>query len=445
MFTTLQHTNLDFAGAKGNYASHSMHSYSAKFPPQLPKWAMEAFTQKGDKVFDPFAGSGTTLVEARLLGRNSYGTEIDPLSRLIAKVKSTPVDPLLLYSVSEQLMVTIAEWFAKLRRIRQLGGSFQQLDIGVSVPEFPNRDYWYYPETLEELTLLRHLVGLTRERDVRDFLYVVFSSIIYTKGKSSMANVMDLAHSRPHRVMKESPPDVEKAFAMRLKRLRKMMEEFWRQADHTVESRIIGADARLASTLKTSSIDLVFNSPPYVNAIDYQRGHKFSVFWLTDVLETSPDAYVGLAKDYVGSDRISKAECIDKANQRFNLDLIDEPVKKLVQADQVKLAGIVYSYFENMQLCMREMLRVVKPGHLTIIVVGPSNIKNVYIDTPYAISQLAETLTWGKSRFKSLNVIERKLDRDKRQMPITRGIFGDGMKVEHAVVLEKVMGAESAQ
>jgi hypothetical protein len=42
--------NLDFAGAKGNYASHQMHSYSAKFPPQLPRWAMGTFTRPGDKT-----------------------------------------------------------------------------------------------------------------------------------------------------------------------------------------------------------------------------------------------------------------------------------------------------------------------------------------------------------------------------------------------------------
>ncbi len=198
-------TDLNFAGAKGNYASHPMHSYAAKFPPQLPRWAIEEFTQKGDKVFDPFVGSGTTLVEARILGRNSYGTEIDPLSRLIAQVKCTLV---------------------------------------------------------EELTLLLHVISQARHPAIRDFLYIVFSSIIYTKGKGSMANVMDLAHSRPHRVMKDAPPDVEKAFLARLKRLRKMMEELWAQSEHQVEAKIVGNDARHVPALKTNSMDLVFNSPP---------------------------------------------------------------------------------------------------------------------------------------------------------------------------------------
>ena len=86
---------------------------------------------------------------------------------------------------------------------------------------------------------------------------------------------------------------------------------------------------------------------------------------------------------------------------------------------------------------MLEMLRVVKPARPVIIVVGPSNIKGAFIDTPKALGELAEHLRFGRSTFRCIKILERKLDRDKRQLPITRGIFGDGMKVEHAVVLEK--------
>jgi len=431
-------TNLDFTGAKGNYVSHQMHSYSAKFPPQLPRWAMEEFTQKGDKVFDPFAGSGTTLVEARILGRNSYGTEIDPLSRLIARVKSNPIDPLLLYSETEEIALGVSHWFSKLRAARTKGKGLAALQLDIALPDFPNRDYWYYPETLEELTLLLDVIKQSRTPIVRDFLYLVFSSIIYTKGKGSMANVMDLAHSRPHRVMKDAPPDVEKAFLARLKRLRKMMEGLWGEADHTVESKIVGNDARNVPALADNSIDLVFNSPPYVNAIDYQRGHKFSVFWLTEALQTTPEEYLGLANAYVGSDHIAKAECAEKISHLFGIETIDASVRQLASANQLKLAGIVHAYFDNMRLCMREMLRVAKPGRPVIIVVGSSNIKGVAIDTPTAIGELAKSIQYKTAAFRCVQILERKLDRDKRQLPVTRGIFGDGMKTEHAVVLEKI-------
>jgi len=145
---------------------------------------------------------------------------------------------------------------------------------------------------------------------VREFLYLTFSGIIYTKGLGSMANVRDLAHSRPHRVMKEKLPDVEKSFFAKMNRLRKMMESFWGHCDPNFESKIVSFDARAVPALKDNSMDLVFNSPPYVNAIDYQRGHKFSIFWLADVLDTTPENYLALAKNYVGSDRIPKAICL---------------------------------------------------------------------------------------------------------------------------------------
>ncbi|MBI5079908.1 MAG: hypothetical protein HZB17_01185 [Chloroflexi bacterium] len=217
-----------------------------------------------------------------------------------------------------------------------------------------------------------------------------------------------------------------------------MMENFWGQCDPGIESKIVSFDARAVPALKDNSIDLVFNSPPYVNAIDYQRGHKFSIFWLADVLDTSPQDYLALAKNYVGSDRIPKAICLEKISSKFNISEIDQPVQALADKDQLKLSGIVYSYFESMKPCISEMLRVVKLGQPVIIVVGASNIKGVSVDTPEATAQLAETIRYNGTSLKRVQTIERSLDRDRRQMPITRGIFGDGMKTEHIVVLEKV-------
>ena len=134
-------TDLNFAGQKCAYATHAMHSFSAKFPPQLPRWAIQEFTKKGDAVFDPFVCSGTTFVEAKLLGRNSYGAEIDPLSRLIAKVKSTPIDTLILHRYTQEAAIIISEWFAKWREKRGKRKGLGTLGLNLVIPDFPNRDY----------------------------------------------------------------------------------------------------------------------------------------------------------------------------------------------------------------------------------------------------------------------------------------------------------------
>lgn len=85
--------DLDFRQQESGYASHQIHSFPAKFPPQLPRKFIEILTQPGEVVLDPMQGSGTTLLEAGITGRRGIGFDIDPLALLISKVKITSLDP----------------------------------------------------------------------------------------------------------------------------------------------------------------------------------------------------------------------------------------------------------------------------------------------------------------------------------------------------------------
>ena len=71
------------------YLTHNYHPFPAKFIPHIPQILIKQFSKPGDVVLDPFTGSGTTLVEAKLLGRESIGTDINPISVLASKVKTT--------------------------------------------------------------------------------------------------------------------------------------------------------------------------------------------------------------------------------------------------------------------------------------------------------------------------------------------------------------------
>ena len=84
--------DLDFHQDASNYASHALHAFAAKFPPQLPRVFIEGLTVKGETVMDPMMGSGTAIVEAFLCGRRAVGFDIDPLALVICRVKTHPVD-----------------------------------------------------------------------------------------------------------------------------------------------------------------------------------------------------------------------------------------------------------------------------------------------------------------------------------------------------------------
>ncbi|HEU4826225.1 MAG TPA: DNA methyltransferase, partial [Dongiaceae bacterium] len=72
--------------------AHPLHeiSYRACFKPQLPRFFIEAFTRPGERVYDPFAGRGTTLIEAALAGRAPAGNDVNPLSRLLIAPRLDP-------------------------------------------------------------------------------------------------------------------------------------------------------------------------------------------------------------------------------------------------------------------------------------------------------------------------------------------------------------------
>lgn len=74
-----------------SFLTHGLHKYPAKFFPELPRWIIQKFSDRGDFVIDPFAGSGTMNLEALVSERNSVAIDVDPFARLLTKVKVTPV------------------------------------------------------------------------------------------------------------------------------------------------------------------------------------------------------------------------------------------------------------------------------------------------------------------------------------------------------------------
>ena len=69
--------------------SHTFYRYPAAFSPFFAETIIENFTKPGDAILDPFVGGGTSAVEAFALQRKFYGIDVNPLSVLVSKVKTT--------------------------------------------------------------------------------------------------------------------------------------------------------------------------------------------------------------------------------------------------------------------------------------------------------------------------------------------------------------------
>lgn len=411
---------LDFSASGHLYATHGLHAFAARLPPPLARWAIETFTDPGDYVLDAMCGSGTTLVEGLLTGRHVCGVDIDPLARLIALTKATYVDHEVILDLGKEIE-------------RRLSGA--ELDDSWR-PTLPRLDYWFREDVSRDLARLRSAILTTTPigSPLRALAWTVFSSLIVAR--TSVANARDLVHSRHHFRAWTKSPDVAGRFLQQLRRASRMMQDLRDRmpADTNVIARLAGADARQLS-LVDGAVDLTFFSPPYVSALDYPRAHVFAVAWLADVLGVDVDGYREGARRYIGTDRAALAEATptQPLPPVTGWEAVDGVVGQL--SDSPKKAWTVHRYFRDMATVLGECARVTRPGGHVVIVVCPSNIRRVRVDTHDVFAALASAVSNGRLEIE--DTYSRTIHDHRRVMPYLEHAFGERMRTEYVMVARR--------
>ena len=131
----------DFSKADTKYYTHGLHNYPARMIPQIAKRLILNFSDRDNRILDPFMGSGTVILESALNNRYSTGIDLNPLAILIAKVKVTPINPDKLDSVFTRLKISIPQT------------SIQE--VADVLPKFQNIEYWFKDYVIQDLTKIR--------------------------------------------------------------------------------------------------------------------------------------------------------------------------------------------------------------------------------------------------------------------------------------------------
>ena len=240
-----------------SYATHNFHPYPAKFIPQIPLEIIDKLTKKNDWILDPFCGCGTTLVEAKLHGRNSIGVDLNPLSTLISKVKTTPLSDMQIGEVSD-----IAESICHEIKI---GNRYE-------IPDLYNIDHWFQKDIKEALSVIRHFIRNCDDRIVGDFLSVAFSSIIVRVSNQD-------SDTRYVAVKKNVTKDsVIRIFSEKIADMISRVKVLTNQIE-IPETIVFTRDSTTLDYVK-HKIDLAITSPPYMNSYDYYLYHKHRLGWL---------------------------------------------------------------------------------------------------------------------------------------------------------------------
>lgn len=354
------------------YATHGMHSYPAKLIPHIPHYFINNihFSKHGSRVLDPFCGSGTVLVEAKLSGRNSFGLDINPLARLLTKVKTTALDTEKLEAMLERMMSRILS-----------------SESEIQVIDFPDIDYWFSPETQRKLAIIKEAVENVDEPDYRDFFSVCFSAIIR---KCSFADprISPACKSRRIRelIAKGWQPPVIELFQKTAKWNISQNSKFGRTSHADVSAEVIGEDARKI-VLNDEAVDLIITSPPYINAQKYVRSTKLEIFWLGLLTR---EELGELDRQLIGTERAKFEEykniCFSKLT---DIEILNSSLAYLARIDR-RRAYIAYRYFEEMDEVFDEIGRVlVKNGHF-VLVIGNNRFYGTGFPTSNILAEMAK-------------------------------------------------------
>lgn len=385
----------------------TVHPFPARMAPELALNSLGALKAKSI-VLDPMAGSGTVLRQALSLGHSAIGFDMDPLAVLMSRVWTSKIDTRL---VERELATLLAD--------------SEQVDLRTTRLEWHDDEtaefvrYWFGNAQRRSLTRLAAIMARRRRslrsddrRAALDVLQVGLSRIIVTKEQcASLAR--DTSHSRPHRVALTSDYDVYEGFVRSVTQLVGRLTGNQKMDQKAGEVSVRLGDAR-AIALGEGSVDAIMTSPPYLNAIDYMRGHRLSLVWLGYSL----GELRSIRSNTIGAERSYDDEC----------SIAQKIAEAMCDLDRLssKHSNMVIRYAGDLEQMMAQAARVLRPGGTATYVLGNSCLKEVFIRNSDGVAKAGI-----HAGLELVSEAERELPASSRYLPMTEtGSLSKRMRTE---------------
>lgn len=326
-----------------------IHPFPARMAPEICRDVLTRMRERS-RVLDPMCGSGTVVRNAVELGHDAVGVDLDPLAVLLSRAWTTAIAP-------HRLVHDAAV-------VAERASDLPTADVSMpwkrqSTQKFA--EYWFADEQRDQLARLSNVLRRSRLASL-PLLWVCLSRLIITKDTgASLAR--DVSHSRPHKVTDSNDFD---CYSQIVRAARLISARLEPSRIHG-SSSVIRGDARQAASMRLGRFDVAITSPPYLNAIDYIRGHRLSLIWLGHEVDDLRE----VRADEIGAERTSE-------NSEFH-------VTDYISTDNgapfpERYVGWVNRYASDMVKTTKNLRRVVKPGGQVVVVVGNSLLRGARID-----------------------------------------------------------------
>lgn len=391
--------------------THGYHSYPAMMIPQVCRALINEYRPAGrlDLIFDPYMGSGTTLVEAAVAGIDAVGTDLNPLARMMAKVKTTHYNE---REISEQFNSILFNC-SLYSKDKVTNTSFDRIS---------NYSFWYTEDVLYKLSFLSQEINALSSN--KDFFELALAETI--RETSFTRNGEFKRFRMKEESIKNFKPDVFKIFAQKITRNINGLHSF-NCINIKSSSRIFGFNSSNEipnDVIKANSVDMVVTSPPYGDSrttVAYGQFSRWANEWFGYTEAGRLDSIL------MGGKKSTK--------ELFETESIRDVLDRIRSLDEKRYFDVI-SFLNDYWHSIINVAECVRPGGSVCYVVGNRTVKGVQIPLDYFTAEMFE-----KCGFKFKTTIVRQIP-NKRMPSKTSPTNKPGAKVstmtnEYIVILNK--------
>ena len=364
-YTRLVDDRWSFRDADTKQYTHCYHTYPAMMIPQIARSLIDEYKPEGkfDLIFDPYMGSGTTLVEACLAGTNSIGTDLNPLARMMGKVKITHYDEKQLHDEFSTIQANLIFYNDSLVKDRDFN-------------RISNYTFWYTEENLLKLSYLQQLINEHCLEKDKDFFLIALSEVV--REVSFTRN----GEFKRYRMSEESinrfNPNVFDLFERKVLRNMIGLQQF-NKNKNDANAAIFGFNTTSGiphEILPIESVDMVITSPPYGDShttVAYGQFSRWANEWFGYKNAASLDNIL------MGGRRTKQ--------EKFTTTSIRKELDEIRSLDEKRYWEVI-SFLNDYSASIENVADIVRKGGVVCYVVGDRRVKNVQIPLDYFTAEM---------------------------------------------------------
>ena len=347
----------DFRGANTKQDTHCYHNYPAMMIPQIAERLLDEYGASAKTLFDPYCGTGTSLVEANKKSIDAHGTDLNPLARLIAKTKTLKIE------------LQVLNLYLKEFNDFSFSINFEMNRTCFIHPNFKNIDFWFKEEIKDKLSAAKYFIDNIEDKKVKKFFLIAFSEVV--RESSLTRNGEFKLYRMPEEKIEKFNPDVFAMINSKLARNRNglisYLEKIKNSSAKTIVHDFNSSDG--IDEVEKESIDIIVTSPPYGDSrttVAYGQFSRLANQWL------------GIENAAQVDNQLMGGKTAEI--KKTDIGILDDVIEEVGRVN-VKRAKEVYSFYKDYIKSIANVSTTIKKEGHACYVVGNRRVKGITLPT----------------------------------------------------------------